>query len=241
MRQLLAFMFSGILCITSCVGEQFQADALSFLNSTNVISRETAHPRAKALLTEDFYWSPVEESGPFGNDDGADALYVFLEWRKSNGSDSPLMFLDSLIVLWNYPKFDWIELDTSLIQDYLKAEGKYKLGKLTKEHIEDMRPFYEEQAKEQNEVFDEKKFIVQLESSAVSNRHRFLLGQDNAIISIGFGQFATEGQIDPELKKATLIAIRRELFPILIREWDDDYEQTRINQLKSMLEVVDRM
>lgn len=241
MRQLLAFMFSGILCFSSCVGEQFKADTLSFLTNTNVISRETAHPRAKALLTEDFYWSPIEESGPFGNDDGSDALYDFLEWRKSNGSESPLRFLDTLIILWNYPKFDWNELDTNMIQDYLKAQGKYKPEKLTREHIEDMRPFYQELAKKQNEVFDEKKFLVQLESSEVSNRHRLLLGQDNAIISIGFGQFASEGRIDPELKRVTLIAIRRELLPILIREWDDDYKQTRINQLKSMLEVVDEM
>ena len=32
-------------------------------------SLETAHPNAHALMKEDFFWSPIEESSPFGSDD----------------------------------------------------------------------------------------------------------------------------------------------------------------------------
>ena len=29
---------------------------------------EKAHPNAKRLMNEEFYWSPIEETAPFGSD-----------------------------------------------------------------------------------------------------------------------------------------------------------------------------
>ena len=41
------------------------------------LSVSIAHPKAIALLTEDFYWSEADEFSPFGNDDGNDVeVYV---------------------------------------------------------------------------------------------------------------------------------------------------------------------
>jgi uncharacterized protein YfeS len=32
-------------------------------------------------MNEEFYWSPIEETAPFGNDDGADIYAGFKDWR----------------------------------------------------------------------------------------------------------------------------------------------------------------
>src|SRR5262245_3593365 len=50
---------------------------------------ETAHPRARELMTEEFLWDCVDEEAPFGSDEGHDAYYEFREWRQRN-KEKPL-------------------------------------------------------------------------------------------------------------------------------------------------------
>jgi uncharacterized protein YfeS len=45
---------------------------------------ETAHPRARALMTEAFFWDCTDEEAPFGSDEGHDAYYEFRDWRQRN-------------------------------------------------------------------------------------------------------------------------------------------------------------
>jgi uncharacterized protein YfeS len=45
---------------------------------------ETAHPRARKLMREEFLWDCVDEEAPFGSDEGADAYYEFRDWRSAN-------------------------------------------------------------------------------------------------------------------------------------------------------------
>jgi uncharacterized protein YfeS len=45
---------------------------------------ETAHPRARQLMTEKFLWDCADEEAPFGSDEGFDAYYEFRDWRKRN-------------------------------------------------------------------------------------------------------------------------------------------------------------
>ena len=45
---------------------------------------ETAHPRARELMTEEFFWDCVDEEAPFGSDEGSDAYYEFRDWRQRN-------------------------------------------------------------------------------------------------------------------------------------------------------------
>jgi uncharacterized protein YfeS len=51
---------------------------------------ETAHPRARELMPEDFLWDCVDEESPFGSDEGHDAYYEFRDWRRGN-PDKPLV------------------------------------------------------------------------------------------------------------------------------------------------------
>src|ERR1700760_224494 len=75
-------------------------------------SPANARPNARALMKEDFFWSPIDESGPFGSDGGSDAAYGFYKWRKTNPVASPVIYLKDLIDSWNYPPLSWDELDT---------------------------------------------------------------------------------------------------------------------------------
>ena len=54
---------------------------------------ENAHPVAKELMNEDFYYSPIDQNSPFGSDDAADAYVGFVVWRKSNPNISPGKYL----------------------------------------------------------------------------------------------------------------------------------------------------
>ncbi|MEM9831219.1 MAG: hypothetical protein AAF944_11320 [Bacteroidota bacterium] len=80
------------------------------------LSAEGAHPKAKALLTEEFYWSPIDETGPFGSDDGSDAAYGFIEWRENKQRQNPKIYINELLEDWGYELFDWNELDSEQLQ-----------------------------------------------------------------------------------------------------------------------------
>jgi uncharacterized protein YfeS len=81
---------------------------------------DKAHPKAKELMKEDFYFSPNDETGPFGNDDGADTYAGFKDWRQSHTTDNPKIFLLEQIEYWGYPKFDIYETDIKKLSPYLK-------------------------------------------------------------------------------------------------------------------------
>lgn len=83
-------------------------------------SFEKAHPKAKEFMTDEFYFSPIEESAPFGNDDGADTYAGFKDWRTSHTTDNPTDFLFDQINEWGYPKFDIYETDIKKLTPYLK-------------------------------------------------------------------------------------------------------------------------
>ncbi len=47
---------------------------------------ELAHPRARELMVEPFFWDCVDERAPFGSDEGNDAYYEWRRWREENPS-----------------------------------------------------------------------------------------------------------------------------------------------------------
>ena len=52
---------------------------------------EYAHPIAKQLMKDDFFFDVIEETAPFGSDDGADTYAAFKDWRKTNASESTVI------------------------------------------------------------------------------------------------------------------------------------------------------
>lgn len=175
-------------------GQQSKTTELPKTMDNFELSPDTAHPNAKKLLTEDFYWSPIEETGPFGSDDGSDSFYGFVEWRVENKNESPVTYLNELIQEWGYPTFDLNVTDSEKV----------------------------------------KQLLISIDS-------RMLIGQDNAVVAIGFGQFVLEGKIDNDIKDLTKKAIKRELTTDLLNQFRSDYIKTRKEQLEKMLAVVDKM
>jgi len=57
---------------------------------------ELAHPRARELMKEAFFWNCVNELAPFGSDEGAQAYETWREWRK----DNPEKPLEQFIAWW---------------------------------------------------------------------------------------------------------------------------------------------
>jgi uncharacterized protein YfeS len=108
-----------------CIGQT--NDLMDTKMDNYELSPETAHVNARQLLDDNFYWSAVEESGPFGNDDGSDAFYGFRQWRLTNKHTSPLVFLSELIASWKYPKFDWNEMNSDKKRNTLNKMTNQKL------------------------------------------------------------------------------------------------------------------
>ncbi len=204
------------------------------------LTPESAHPKARKLLTEDFYWSSIDESGPFGNDDGSDAFYEFKQWRAENRNNSLTIFLDQLFSEWNFPKFNLQELDTVKIIQYMSNKAEVNAAE-KEEQMATLEEYSRKMAKEAGKEFDEEQFRKMVEATSSSMGGRYLLGLDNAIIAVGMGQFILEGKIDKEIKSLATIAIKRELLPMLIERWDGHYRGERKEKLNKMLIAFDRM
>jgi uncharacterized protein YfeS len=229
-----------ITLLSSCKGQTSINETKNMQMDNYELSRETSHPKAKQILTDDFFWSSIEESGPFGNDDGSDTFSGFRQWRMANKNASPLKFLEELFISWNYPKFNLNELDTTKIRAYISSETLVDNAEI-KEQMTTMMEHFKEKAKEEGKEFNEKQFKEMMAATSNNMGGTYLLGQDNAVISVGFGQFVLEGKIDEEIKTLTKTAINRELLPILIDRWDNPYRKIRIDQLTKMLAALNKM
>jgi uncharacterized protein YfeS len=124
------FIAIVLLTLTAC--GQTQDKTQSSSTKVDTIQKQTksmsdysptldkAHPNAKRLMKEEFYWSPIEETAPFGSDDGADTYAGFADWRQTHKADSPKEFLMQQIESWGYPTFDLHETNLEKLKPYLK-------------------------------------------------------------------------------------------------------------------------
>lgn len=201
---------------------------------------KSAHPNAQALMTDEFYFSPIEETGPFGSDDGWEAAYGFRELRQLNKTTSPVTYLKDLIARWQYPFFDYNVMDTTKIKEYINQKKELSEGDI-QQQINTLKEINKNSPDTSSMKLDDKQLREVILSSSQGMNGIFLLGQDNAIIGIGFAQFVLEGRIDNDIKGLTIIAIKRQLLPLLINRYDDNYRDKRKQQLTKMLEVVNKV
>ena len=199
-------------------------------------SFKTAHPKAQTLMADEFYWSPYEESAPFGSDAGSDAAYGFRKWRLFNKTSSPVNYLTELIDGWQFPFFDYNEMDTTIIKEYIAIKANLDEATIQKQ-IQTLKEINKESHDTSRKLDDNqlRKIII---SAANGMGGTYLLAQDNAIIGTGFAQIALEGHIDNDIKKLTITAINRQLLPLLINSYDDNYRPIREQQLTKMREVI---
>lgn len=203
------------------------------------LSPESAHPKAKELLTDDFYWSPFEESAPFGNDDGSDAFYGFREWRFDNKSESPIKYLRKLIDEWGFPPFDWNTLDTMKISEYVNGNNTIDNSAI-QDQIPTMKEHFKKMAELDGKEFDEALFYKSINAATGTMGGTYLSGIDNAIIAVGFGQFVLEGVISKELMELTKTALQRELTQILLDRWGE-HKEMRVKLVNKMISDIEKI
>jgi uncharacterized protein YfeS len=166
--------------VNQTFSQMVSADKLKSLGLTP----EEVSEQARTLLIQDFYWSPVDDFSPFGNDNGHDAFHAFKEWRQNHPSASPVTFLDQLISDWGFPPFDLKELGETEIAKYLEIKA---IG-ISPSLISFMREEFKKMAKQAGKEFKEEEFQEVLAMSQDSMGGTYLLSQDNAVIAVGFGQ-----------------------------------------------------
>lgn len=203
-------------------------------------SIKSAHPRAQALMTEEFYWSPIEETAPFGNDDGFDAAYGFRDWHQVNKAESPIVYLKDLIARWNYPQFDYTEIDTTKIREYINRPAK--TDKIQIEQLaQQLREADKKTQVPQFDHLDDNQLKELLSKTSSDMGFSYLRGIDNAITGIAFAQLVLEGTVDSDIKELAIIAIKRQMLPMLIDGYAEDYKDVRKQQLTKMLEVLNKI
>lgn len=189
------------------------------------------------LMTDEFYFSPGEETAPFGSDDGLDAAYGFREWRFLNKTASPVTYLKDLIARWQYPFFDYNEMDTIKIKEYLNQKKELSETDI-QQQIKTLKDLNKDLPDAYINKLDDNQLREFITSSSKGMGGLYLLGQDNAIIGIGFAQFVLEGHVDNDIKGLTITAIKRQLLPLFISRYDDNYRNKRKQQLTKMLEAI---
>jgi uncharacterized protein YfeS len=68
------------------------------------LARATSHPAFVQLAQADFYFDQADDFGPFGSDDGFDALSALQDWFRDGGQAGGVMaFLQQLLADWDLP------------------------------------------------------------------------------------------------------------------------------------------
>lgn len=231
-------LLPGILAYTLTLTGNDRANNQEF-----EFSLETAHPNAKALMKDDFYWSPIVEEAPFGSDAGSDAAYGFQKWRKVHPSASPVLYLKQLIDTWHFPPFAWDELDTTRIKLYMSTPAHLDES-FIKRSIEILKKENERYASMPGGA---KKLTDEQLRQIVTNSQKhmgatYLVNIDEAIIGTAFAQFVMEGKIDPAIKNYVTKTIRREMLPVITRQFGlPDQVKAHNEKINKLLQVVRKM
>jgi uncharacterized protein YfeS len=208
-------------------------------------SPATAHPNAKTLMKEDFFWSPIDESGPFGSDAGSDAAYGFQKWRKSHPATSPILYLKQLIDTWDFSPFAWDELDTAKIKLYISSPAHLDESSIT-QMVEILKKENERNASMPGGGGSKKLTDAQLRQIVLNTQKSmgtsYLDEIDQAIIGTAFAQFVMEGKADPALRNYAAKTIQREMLPIITRQFGQPDQVTAHNEkMNKLLQVVQKM
>ena len=219
----------------------FTFSTLAQENSTKFeFSPKTAHPNAKALMKEDFFWSPIDETGPFGSDAGSDAAYIFYKWRKDHTSTSPIIYLKELTARWNFPVIAWDETDTLKIKEYMSTPAQLSNDEI-EQQVKMLKQYNASSANAKQKSLSDEQIRQIVINSKKNMGASYLTDLDEAIIGTSFAQFVLEGIIDPALKHFAEKAIQREMLPLLTRQYPLDAQKAHREKCLKLLSVLSKM
>jgi uncharacterized protein YfeS len=137
------------------------------------LSPEHSHFRARAALTDAFFWDASDDTSPFGSETGRDVLEALRDFRDEHPRDSPVLLLDELLVRWEVVNDHWEVIGADEVQA-IGEDDEYSL-----------------------------------------------LTRDEAVIALAFAQIIVEGQIDPEVRRRAVLALKRQSLPALLHAWGE--------------------
>lgn len=203
---------------------------------------QTAHPNAKPLMKDNFFWSEIEEEAPFGSDAGSDAAYGYYNWRKDHRSGSPITYLKELLASWQYPQFAWDELDTTKIKVFISTSS-HPDPATVEQTVRAIKQNQENTSLPtgKKKLTDEE--IRQLILDGGKNMGlTYLVNQDEAIIGVAFAQIVLEGKLDPAIKNYAQIAVKREMLPVINRHFGTQGQQNAHNEkMTRLLKVLQKI
>ena len=185
-------------------------------------SQTNARPEAKLLMKEAFYWSPIDESAPFGSDAGSDAAQGFYKWSKDHPSISVMVYLKGLITSWNFPAIAWDETDTLKLKEYINRSAPLD-ERIIEEQVKRLNQINDRSstANGQKALSDEQLRQIVI-NSAKKMGASYLIELDEAIIGTAFAQFVLQGKIDSSLRHFAEISLKREMLPLLTAQYRQD-------------------
>jgi uncharacterized protein YfeS len=130
-------------------------------------------------------------------------------------------------------------MDTDKIKEYI-VSGTAIDETSIQEQMQQLREVFKNSADTSMKNIDDAQLRQVILSSSQQMGGSYLSGQDNAIIGTRFAQFALEGRVDGDLKTLTETAIKRQLLPVLINRYDDNYRDKRKQRLTQMLLVISK-
>lgn len=90
------------------------------------LSRDDAHPKAREVLTDAFFWDPEDLGSPLGGDTGRDVLEALRDAREADPRSSVIVVLDDLLLNWEVANESWDVVSEAEVQA-LGAEDEYSL------------------------------------------------------------------------------------------------------------------
>jgi uncharacterized protein YfeS len=80
------------------------------------LSRKDAHPRAREVLTDAFFWDASDPCGPFGDETGREVLESFRDFRIEEPRGNPIALLGQLLEEWEIADAHWDAVDADEVQ-----------------------------------------------------------------------------------------------------------------------------
>src|SRR5665213_1571742 len=87
-------------------------------------NRAAFHQRARQVLPDDFFWDCADEFAPVGDDNGADVLNAYRDWRFAHSPEDCESFLKNLLRRWELPE-NWADESTREIPKDLSRADEY--------------------------------------------------------------------------------------------------------------------
>jgi len=204
---------------------------------TGDIIYDRANPKARALLTDPFFWSRDELTSPFGCAGGGETAKFYVKWRDTSKTANAVTLLEHSYTASLFPPFNWHETDARKIRLYLTSLMHSKVP-----YIQHLRESDEKLVKEQGgEKLSKAAYEAEVQKYMDVDGLSFLQAQDNGFVTICFMQFIMDGKVDADLQALTIAAVKRQMLPICLSKFNDEYKVTRKMLLQKILDAVNKM